>query len=145
MKIYEFSATENSNSWKVEPHFQSFGYDIITYTEGVIIFFDKRNKSYLNTFLMEFIIEVDLMLRRRCGLDKFESNVSLQHSGDSIFFKRNVDDLEVRINGTDTKIEYIWSDFIELFIQLKKSVHLKFKKHYPNLYKFKEVEFLLLG
>ncbi|ALZ74862.1 hypothetical protein [Rheinheimera sp. F8] len=145
MKIYEFNAAESSNSWKAEPKFQSFGYDMITYTEGVVLFNDNKNKAYLNTFFMEFIIEVELMLRRRCGLDSFESNVSLQHSGDSIFFKKTADTLEVRINGIDVEIEYAWSDFIDLFIQLKKSVRLKFKRHYPNLYKFKEVEFLLLG
>jgi hypothetical protein len=145
MKIYEFNAAESSNSWKVEPNFQRFGYDMITYTEGVILFNDNKNKVYLNTFFMEFIIEVDLMLRRRCGIDSFESNVSLQYSGDSIFFKKNADSLDVRINGIDVEIEYAWSDFIYFFIELKKSVSLKFKKHYPNLYKFKEVEFLLLG
>jgi hypothetical protein len=144
MEIFEFKVAEDSNSWKSEPNFERFGYDLTNYTEGVISFSDSKSKIFLNTFLLEFVIEVDLMLRRRCGLDNFDTYVSLQISGDSIIFKRTKDLLFLQISGLKEVIEYDWNDFIESFMAMKKLVYSKFKGCYPKISKFKEIELLFL-
>jgi hypothetical protein len=145
VEIYEFNDSEDSLSWKTEPNFESFGYDLAAYTEGIVSFSDEINKVYLSTFLLEFVLEVDLVLRRRCGLFNFETNASLQFSGDSVHFKRIDNLLEIRISGIDLTIKYFWSDFIDLFIALKKNVFSKIEFCYPNISKFKELEFIFLG
>ena len=62
MHIYAFYGAEDSQSWRQEPNFSQFGYDLTPYTETTISFSDLSSTIYLNTFLLEFVIEVDLVL-----------------------------------------------------------------------------------
>jgi len=145
MQIYAFYEAEDSISWRDEPQFAKYGYDLTPYTEATILFSDASRTIYLNTFLLEFVIEVDLILRRRSGQDFFETHASLQYSGSSVIFIRNKDLLEVRISGFDDKVNYTWDGFLRLFKQLKKDVYQQLKTHYPNISNFAEIEFIFLS
>lgn len=145
MQIYAFYEAEDSISWRDEPKFVKYGYDLTPYTEATILFSDASRTIYLNTFLLEFVIEVDLILRRRCGQDFFETHASLQYSGSSVVFKRNEGLLEVRISGLDEKVNYTWDDFLRLFRQLKQDVYQQLKTHYPIISNFAEIEFIFLS
>ena len=142
MHIYAFYDAEDSQSWRQEPNFSQFGYDLTPYTETTISFSDLSSTIYLNTFLLEFVIEVDLVLRRRCGQNFFEAHAALQYSGNSVLFKRNGDLLEVQISGLDEKINYSWKDFLRCFKELKQVGYQQLRGYYPNISKFAEIEFI---
>ncbi len=142
MKIYALYHAEDSQSWRQEPSFSGFGYDLSPYTEATILFSDENRSIYLNTFLLEFVIEIDVILRRRCGQDCFETYAALQYSGCAVIFKRNGDSLELQLSGLDEKVNYSWSCFLKLFQQLKQDTYVLLTTHYPRIAKFAEIEFI---
>ncbi|GAB1106869.1 MAG: hypothetical protein Sw2PiMacB_11790 [Shewanella algae] len=143
MIIDSFYEDFDAKSWSTEPDFDCYGDELAFYTEGTILFEGEDSDFYINIYLLEFIVEVDIMLRRRLGQRFFEECLSLQLSGESLSFSRSESELFVSMARQNKIVAYDWARFIELFLSVKMQFKKKLNEHYPNISKFIEFKLVL--
>lgn len=143
MKIKKFCVDSTTKSWILNQELSFLSSELNFLTEGIICFSDDSSSFDARLYLLEFWVELKLLLLRRLGQINFKTDLVLQDSGDYFKLTKNANTLTIQYSSTSNIVVYQYSDFIDAsFSNYSAELKTRLADCFPSITKLPEWKIL---